>query len=66
MPPQAFVEDAMAASWGHGLPDIGMLRVLEGGGLDTATKSFLHIKMKENPTWWYADFLLELRPPGSG
>jgi len=42
-----------------GLPDIAMLRVLEGW-LDKVTKSSMHNKIKENPALRYSDFFLEL------
>jgi len=45
---ESFEKAAMEASGGQRLPEIAMLRVLEGW-LDKATKSFMHQKNKEEP-----------------
>jgi len=55
---ESFVGAAMAASGGQGLPDIAMLRVLEGW-LDKATKHSMHHKIKDKPALLYSDLRLE-------
>jgi len=56
---ESFVEAAMAASGGQGIPDNAMLRVWEGW-LDKATKGSMRNKIKENTALRHSDFFLEL------